>query len=44
MAVAQPGAVESKPLAKFDDLQSGLVARGGIRRIEQANSQESKLA
>src|SRR5919205_1031203 len=44
MAVAQPGAVESELFAEFDDLQRGFVARGGIRRIEQANGQESKLA
>jgi hypothetical protein len=28
MAVAQPGTAESKPLAKFGDLQSGMVTPG----------------
>jgi hypothetical protein len=28
MAVAQPGTIESKPLARFDGLQSGLVTLG----------------
>jgi hypothetical protein len=36
MSVAQPGTVESKLFARFDDLQSGLVAPGRILRIEQA--------
>jgi hypothetical protein len=44
MAVAQPGTAESKPLAKFGDLQSGTVTLGGILRIEQPNREESELA
>jgi hypothetical protein len=44
MAVAQPGAVEAKPLAQFDDLQCRFVPCSRVRRVEQANREESKLA